>query len=92
LGRAEYGDYLVVTQNCTIGNNKGYYPKLGKGVILRSGAQVLGSCSIGNNVTFAVNSLVIDKDIPSHSIVFGQVPNLIIKENPEDNIDIYFDK
>ncbi|MFC1892122.1 serine O-acetyltransferase [Thermodesulfobacteriota bacterium] len=92
LGRAQYSDYLVVTQHCTIGNNKGYYPRLGRGVILRSGAQILGNCIIGDNVTFAANSLVIDSDIPADSIVFGQAPNIVIKENSENNINIYFER
>ncbi|MBW1768736.1 MAG: hypothetical protein JRJ65_17025, partial [Deltaproteobacteria bacterium] len=74
MGRAQYSDYLVVHQNCTIGNNKRKYPKLGKGVILGAGSIVLGDCRIGDNVYVAAGALVIDSDIPSNSIAFGQVP------------------
>ena len=91
LGRARYGKYLVVMQYCTVGNNKETYPSFGDGVILRPGAMVLGNCHVGANVQVAAGALVIDKDIPANSIVFGRVPDLVIRENPQDNIAQYFD-
>lgn len=91
LGRAEYNTHLVVTQNCTIGGNRGKYPKIGKGVILRPGSIILGNCRIGHNVHVAAGALIVDKDIPDNSIVFGRVPNLDIKENTADNMSIFFD-
>ena len=91
LGRARYSEFLVITQNCTIGNNKGRYPELGKGVVLRPGSMVLGDCKIGDNVHIGAGVLIIDEDIPANSVVFGQVPNLVIRKNPESNIDLFFD-
>lgn len=41
----------------------------------------IGKCNIGDNVILSAGTLVKDTDIPSNSIVFGQSPNLIIKEN-----------
>jgi serine O-acetyltransferase len=91
LGRATYSPYLVISQNCTIGNNKGIYPVLGSALILRPGAMVLGNCKIGNNVQIAAGAIVIDRDVPDDTIVFGRPPNLIFKPNPEQNIFAHFD-
>ena len=32
IGRADYGEFFSFSQNCTIGNNKGFYPKIGSNV------------------------------------------------------------
>ena len=55
------------------------YPSFGEGVILYSKTSVLGSSSIGNNVIFGANSLVINSNIPDDSIVVGQTPSLKLK-------------
>ncbi|MEO1122871.1 MAG: serine acetyltransferase [Cyanobacteria bacterium J06639_16] len=75
LGRACYGNYLAVYQNCTIGAVTDIYPRFGEGVILYSRSSVLGDCNIGNNVVFGANSLVIDCNVPDNSLVVGQYPN-----------------
>jgi serine acetyltransferase len=51
---------------------------------------VLGDCSIGNNVHIASGAMVIDRDIPDNSVVFGAPPHQVIKENMTDNIDLFF--
>lgn len=79
MGRAEYSDYFSFNQGCTVGNNRGKYPRLGKYVHMMSNSKVLGDCTIGSHVLLAANSYIIDEDIPSYSIVFGQHPNIIIK-------------
>lgn len=84
LGRAEYGDGFFFYQGCTVGGNKGKYPKIGKNVILYSNASVLGDSSIGDNVLVATGTTIKDEDIPSNCLVFGQSPNLIIKLKSEE--------
>ena len=79
LGRAQYGEGFTFGQNCTIGNNRGIYPVIGKDVELCANASILGNCHIGDNVTIGAYACVKDQDIPANSIVFGQSPNLIIK-------------
>ncbi|WP_165043829.1 hypothetical protein [Adlercreutzia sp. ZJ138] len=44
---------------------------------------------MGDYVIFAANTYVIDTDIPSGSLVFGQSPNLIIKEDHFDYVREY---
>ncbi|MEN3943447.1 hypothetical protein WJU23_19255 [Prosthecobacter sp. SYSU 5D2] len=83
MGRADYGDFFSFSQGCTVGNNKGIYPKFGKNVRMMSGSKVLGDCTIGDNVILSANSYIKDVDIPSCSIVFGTSPNHIIKRKDE---------
>lgn len=79
MGRAEYSDYFFFMQGCTVGANGGNYPKLGKHVCMLSNSKVLGDCTVGDYVILAANSYIIDEDIPSYSIVFGQHPNITTK-------------
>ncbi len=80
LGRAEYSDGFSFSQGCSVGNNKGIYPKFGKNVALMANSTVLGNCRIGDNVIISANTYIKDTDIPDYSIVFGSDKNLIIKE------------
>jgi serine O-acetyltransferase len=75
LGKATYGDYLVVYQNCTVGADTDVYPTFGEGTILYSRSSVLGDCRCGDNVVFAANSLVVNLHVPSDTVVVGQYPN-----------------
>lgn len=81
IGRAEYGDYFNFRQNCTVGNNKGVYPRICENVKMMSGSKVLGKSFIGSNTIISANAYVKDADIPECSIVFGQSPNLVIRKN-----------
>jgi serine O-acetyltransferase len=80
LGRAKYGNFFLFFQNCTVGNNKGIYPRFGEYVCLMAGARVLGDCVIGDQVIFSANCYVKDQNIPSRSLVFGASPHLVIKQ------------
>lgn len=84
LGRATYGNFFVFQQNCTVGSNKGKYPKIGNNVRLFSGAMILGNSKIGNNVFVSAGTIIKDDDIPSFSVVYGSSPNLIIKSKGKD--------
>jgi serine O-acetyltransferase len=74
LGRAQYSDYLVVYQNCTVGADGASYPSFGEEVILYSRTSVLGSCTVGRNVVFAANSFIVNTDVPDDTTVVGQYP------------------
>ena len=85
LGRAIYGDGFFFYQGCTVGGNIGkdgvlYYPKIGKNLRMYANSSLIGKCDIGDNVILGAGALVKDAVIPSNSLVFGQSPNLIIKE------------
>ncbi len=82
IGNADYGEDLVVYQNCTIGSDRGSYPRFGTGVILYARTLVLGDCTIGDDVVFGANSFVLNSDVPSDSIVVGQYPDTTVLPNP----------
>lgn len=80
IGRGTFGNGFTFGQTCTIGNNNDVYPVLGCNVTLCANASILGNCHIGDNVTIGAYACVKDQDVPANSIVFGQSPNLIIKQ------------
>lgn len=75
LGNADYDDYLVVYQNCTVGAATTVYPRFGKGTILYSKCSVIGNCTLGDDVVIAANALLIDTDVPAKNVVTGQYPS-----------------
>lgn len=85
MGRGEYGDYFFFYQGCTVGaswhKDKLLHPIIGNHVTMYSNSKVLGCSHIGNNTILSANSYVINENIPDNSIVFGQSPHLVIKEN-----------
>lgn len=84
IGRGTFKDYFLFQQNCTVGNNGGIFPIFGEFVWLFAYATVIGDTTIGNNVFVSAGTFIKDEQIPDNSIVFGQSPNLIIKEKPPE--------
>ena len=91
LGRATYGNQLVVMQGCTVGNREGEYPVLGDRVVLCAKSTVLGGI-LGSDVCIGAGSLVIGENIPDNSIVVGSTPNLRVLNKRSALLDIYFPK
>lgn len=85
IGYGEFGRYLQIQQGCTIGQNKNKYPRIGDGLLMGPHSTILGDCRVGDNVLLAAGALVVDRDIPSDTVVFGRVPDLILKPNRQDN-------
>lgn len=75
LGRATYGNYLVVYQGVTVGANGSECPTLGEGTVLYAGAKVMGATKSGENVIYGANALVLRGSIPDNSLVVGQFPS-----------------
>ncbi len=74
--KAIYGDFLTIYHGVTVGakgggNKKDFgLPTIGNNVRIATGAIVLGSVSIGDDVLIGAGSVVV-KDVPSNSIVVG---------------------
>lgn len=80
IGRAVFGNYLCVYQNCTIGGDlEGNHPTLGEGVVLFGGSRVLGSATVGSNCLLSSGTIIIGESAPDDSTVFGVSPNLTCK-------------
>lgn len=84
LGRAVYGECFSFAQHCTVGNNHGRYPTIGRHVTMMSGSKILGNCTIGDYVILSANAYIKDIAVPSYSIVFGSGREAVIKaKEPE---------
>lgn len=86
MGRASYSNKFFFYQGCTVGGNNGQYPSLGENVIMYSNSTIIGESKVGRNVIISTGAIVKDENIPSNSIVFGQSPNLIVKQKSETEI------
>jgi serine O-acetyltransferase len=86
LGNAQYGERFSFRQGCTVGNNKGKYPRIGNDVKMWSNSKMLGDCEIGDNVIISSGTYIKDQNVPSNKLVFGSSPNLVFKDNKNDKI------
>jgi len=71
IGKAKYGNYLVVRQGCTIGAMRGEYPVIGEGFIMSSGCSIIGPSVVGNNVMLAPNTVILGENIEPNMLVSG---------------------
>ena len=85
MGRAVYGNGFLFYQNCAVGgfhykDGSIVYPRMGKDVKMFANSMILGNCEIGDNVNIGAGAVVKNQNIPPNSNVFGESPNLIIKQ------------
>lgn len=85
LGRARYGERLVVYQRCGVGSNRGAYPEIGSGVTMHPGSAVLGDARIGDGSTIAAESLVLDRDVPAGSLYVGTPRDCVVTARAPDH-------
>ncbi len=91
LGNANYSDYFVVYQNCSVGATEELiYPTFKGETILFSKSTVIGNCNIGSNTILGANSFIINTDVKNNSIVVNSYPNHNILENDKNVIDRMF--
>ncbi|XEC94674.1 serine O-acetyltransferase [Paenibacillus tarimensis] len=79
----EIGDDVVIYQGVTLGGTgkeKGKrHPTIGNGVVIGSGAKVLGSFTVGDHSNIGANSVVV-REVPPHSTVVG-IPGKVVRSN-----------
>ena len=85
LGRANYSNYFVAYQNCTVGTNKNKSPSIGEYVTMRPGSSIIGKSNISNGCDISINSTIVDKNLTKNSIYFGNPNNFHIKKNLKKN-------
>src|SRR6266566_2540618 len=81
----EIGDDVLLYQGVTLGgtgNEKGKrHPTLGNRVVVGTGAKVLGSIRIGDDVKIGAGSVVV-RPVPDYSTVVG-IPGRVVRIRPE---------
>ncbi|MBL95469.1 MAG: hypothetical protein CFH06_00329 [Alphaproteobacteria bacterium MarineAlpha3_Bin5] len=92
IGDGEFGPFIVTTQQCTIGQNRGKYPAIKGGLWMGPGSSILGCSHIGYNVRVAAHAFIIDRDVPDNVVVFGSGTDIKFKENSEDNRSLILDQ
>lgn len=90
LGRAKYGNGLLVAQGCTVGNKDGKYPTLGDKVVLLANSSVLGDCRIGSRVCVGAGSQLIEETVPDGTTVVGSTPLARVLEKQWPLLEGYF--
>lgn len=91
FSKANYGQYCVFHQGCTVGRSKEDRPQLGEGVIMFPNSSVLGRCRIGNNAVISAGVQVINQDVPESCIAFqGFKGRLEFKKTQEHFSERYF--
>ena len=84
---AEVGDVVTLYQGVTLGGtslNKGQrHPTLEDGVIVGSGAKILGPFTVGKDARVAANAVVL-KEVPPGVTVVG-IPGRIAKGKPDND-------
>ena len=78
---AEIGDDVLIYQGVTLGgtgNEQGKrHPTIGNNVVIGTGAKILGSIKIGDDVKIGAGSVVV-RPVPDHSTVVG-IPGRIVR-------------
>lgn len=82
LGRAQYGNRLLVMQGCTVGNVGGKYPVLGERVVLCAHSVVLGDCRLGDGVCVGAGSLLINVSVPTGRTAVGRGKEMALLARP----------
>ncbi len=77
----EIGDRCLIRHNVTIGavsnDQTKLKPKIGEGVQIGAGAQIIGNVTVGEGARIGSNA-VVTTDIPAHAIVFVEKPKIIL--------------
>lgn len=84
----EIGDYVTIYQGVTLGgtgNEKGKrHPTVEDGVLIASGAKVLGSFTIGKNSKIGAGSVVL-REVPPNSTVVGIPGRTVMRDGYKVN-------
>jgi len=80
---AEVGDNVTIYQGVTLGGTgkeKGKrHPTIGNNVVISTGAKVLGSFKVGDNVRIGAGSVVL-REVPENCTVVGVPGRIVIKD------------
>jgi serine O-acetyltransferase len=82
---SEIGDDVLIYQGVTLGgtgkDTGKRHPTIGDGVVIGTGATILGSIRVGDHVKIGAGSVVV-RSVPDHSTVVG-VPGRVVGDDEE---------
>lgn len=92
----EIGDNVTLYQGVTLGGTgkeKGKrHPTIGNNVVIGSGARILGSFKVGDNVKIGAGS-VVNKPVPSDTTVVGVPGKIVLRYGmPVEDLDLRHDE
>lgn len=80
LAKANYGNYLVLYQNSTVGKNHGAAPMIGEGVIMYPNTAIIGASTVRDGSVISQGVSVINRETPGDCMVFqGNAGNLVFR-------------
>lgn len=71
LAKAEYGNFLVLYQNSSVGKNHGQAPTIGEGVIMYPNSAIIGRSKVENATVLSPGSRLVNQDSPGNCMVFS---------------------
>ena len=84
---AVVGDDVSMLQNVTLGgtgkDSGDRHPKISRGVMIGSGAKILGNIVIGENARVAAGSVVL-RAVPAHATVAGVPARIVRTDTPDE--------
>lgn len=86
LSRAQYGNFVVIFQNVTIGVQNGEYPSIGEGTVIYANSVIAGNTVIGRNCVIGAGARLINKKIPDNTLVVERSGKLVFRENESDEV------
>jgi serine O-acetyltransferase len=93
---ATIGDYVTIYHGVTLGGTTSHdgirHPQVGNGVIIGSGAQILGAIHIGDGARIGSNAVVL-KDVPVNATMVGvparEVKAIVKKKSEQTDEDCF---
>ena len=92
LAKANYGNYLVLYQNSTVGKSHGVAPILGDNVTLYPNTAVLGSSHVQNGSVISQGCSVINSNTPGNCLVFQTDDGKLTFKPKYNYSDLFFNK
>jgi len=80
LAKANYGNRIVLHQNCTVGRKNNNRPLIEEKVIMFPGSMIIGDCYIRQNTVIAPGVCLVDRETPGNCYVFSGSNGPEIKE------------
>lgn len=92
FAKADYGEWCIFHQGCTVGRLLDARPRLGEGVVMYPNSSIIGRCDVGRNTVLSAGVQLLNTDTPGDCIVFsGEQGRPVFKPITEIFAHRYYD-